>query len=187
MPNEKTEQEIHQLLSGGDRINIEQVCWLIYNEYSGRIFAFIKSFVKNDTDAQDVAQNTWLKVFGNIGKFRGQASLYTWIYRIAYNECINWKSSRDFEKYVELDTSYSTQSTDMALTPDFEKALQWLDEAISTLPHRQKAVFLLRYYDELPYEKISEITGISEGALKASFHHAAVKVEKYLLKKLNEK
>lgn len=179
-------QKIEYLLSTQSRKDFEKACRLIYEAYAERILMFVQSFLKNSTDAQDVVQNVWVKVFGNLRKFKGNSALYTWIYRIAYNECINWKKSRDFEKFAEYDSQEILKTSFHEEEIDFSKATEWFDEAVATLPPRQRAVFLMRYYDELAYDKISEITGISEGSLKASFHHAMVKVEKYLISKLNE-
>lgn len=186
MSGDEPEKHILSLLESGSERDFERACGLIYNEFSARIYTFVSTFLKNKTDAQDVVQNTWSKVFGNINRFKGQSSLYTWIYRIAYNECINWIKSRDYERYVEAELHHTSNSTSIPDLIDYEKVVLWFDEAVSTLPPRQRAVFLMRYFDEMPYEKISNITGISEGSLKASFHHAAAKIEKYLVEKLNE-
>lgn len=182
---EEFEKQIIALLNSRERKDYERACRLIYKKYSTRIFVFVSSFLKNDTDAQDVVQNTWSKVFSNLDKFKFQSSIYTWIYRIAYNECINWTKSKDFDRFVAYDMSYSEGSVSNFNTIDSEKVSLWFDEAVNSLPPKQRAVFLMRYFDEMPYNKISEITGISEGSLKASFHHAAGKIEKYLVEKLN--
>ncbi|GCD77038.1 DNA-directed RNA polymerase sigma-70 factor [Thermaurantimonas aggregans] len=186
MADKDINQKIESLLNTHSRKDFELACKLIYEAYAIRISMFVQSFLKNTTDAQDVMQNVWIKVFSNLRKFKGNSALYTWIYRIAYNECINWKKSKDFEKFAEYESSEILKTSYHEEEIDFSKATEWFDEAIATLPPRQRAVFLMRYYDELPYDKISEITGISEGSLKASFHHAMVKVEKYLIDKLNE-
>ncbi|WP_409772271.1 RNA polymerase sigma factor [Thermaurantimonas sp.] len=178
--------KIEYLLSTHSRKDFENACKLIYEAYATRITMFVRSFLKNSTDAQDVMQNVWIKVFGNLRKFKGNSTLYTWMYRIAYNECINWKKSKDFEKFAEYDSLEILKTSYHEEEIDFSKASEWFDDAVATLPPRQRAVFLMRYFDELPYDTISEITGISEGSLKASFYHAMVKVEKYLIDKLNE-
>lgn len=187
MIGEESEKQVLSLLKSGRPKDFERACEVIYNQFSQRIYVFVSAFLKNKTDAQDVLQNTWSKVFSNIDRFKGQSSLYTWIYRIAYNECINWIKSRDYGRFTEADLKDTYHTTTTSTNSiDFEKAARWFDEAVDILPPRQRAVFIMRYFDEMPYEKISRITGLSEGSLKASFHHAAAKIEKYVIQKLNE-
>lgn len=184
--SDTVENKVRDYLNGKSQQSVESIYRLVYETYSGRLYSFIATILKNKEDAHDVAQNVWEKIFRHFRSFKGNSSLYTWMYRIAYHECINWKKSRDYEIFVSYDTRNASQEGIVPSEIKAETALKWLDEAIQTLPPRQKAVFTLRYFEELSYEKISEITGITEGALKASFHHAMGKVENYLIKKLNE-
>lgn len=180
------EKEVRDYLNGKSRHSAESIYRLVYKTYASRLYSFIASILKNREDAEDVAQNVWIKVFRNLKSFKGESTLYTWIYRIGYNECMNWKNSREYKKYTPIESTNIFEGWDDPTKIDAETAFQWLNDAIQTLPPRQKAVFTLRYFEELSYEKISEITGITEGALKASYHHALEKVENYLLKKLND-
>ena len=140
--------------------------------------------VVSHEDANDVLQNMLIKVWRNIDKFEGKSKLFTWLYRIATNESLTFIKKRKKHRATALQTDEMDLSAQLKADPYFDgDAIQLkLQEAIAILPARQKAVFLLRYYDELKYDEISEILDASVGALKASYHHAVKKVEKYLKK-----
>lgn len=158
--------------------------------YQRMLYYHIRRMVGSHDDADDVLQNTFIKVWRNIGGFRGDSSLKTWLYRIATNEAITFINSRNRRAADDIDTLISTedgtvshQEHALASTSgatDSEAIQQVLEKAIATLPDKQRAVFTLRYYDEMPYEEMSEVFGTSVGALKASYHHAVKKVETYL-------
>ncbi len=151
-------------------------------KYQERLYWHIRKIVLNHDDADDVLQNTFLKVWRNIGQFREESSLFTWLYRIATNESLTFIHSRKRHSLVPLHEVSDYLKTRMVADEyydgsDIQKKLQ---EAILTLPEKQRIVFNLRYFEEMPYQEMSEILETSVGALKASFHHAARKVEEFI-------
>ncbi|EIM78860.1 ECF subfamily RNA polymerase sigma-24 subunit [Nitritalea halalkaliphila LW7] len=130
-------------------------------------------------DADDVLQETFLKAWRNIGRFEGQSSLYTWLYRIAVNESLNFLEKKKRRLLFFSSNHEEEMARYVQHAPEFDgdEVERRLQRALLTLPDKQRLVFQLRYYDELSYEAISEITGTSVGSLKASYHHAAKKVE----------
>ena len=135
--------------------------------------------VLDHDDANDLLQNTFLKAWMNIDYFRGEAKLSTWLYKIAINECITFLNRQRVQNNVSID------DTDVFLLErlkgdeyfDGDAAQMKLQKAILTLPEKQRAVFNMKYFDDMKYEDMSEIFGTSVGALKASYHHAVKKVE----------
>jgi RNA polymerase sigma-70 factor (ECF subfamily) len=150
--------------------------------YSEKLYWHIRKMVLNHEDANDLLQNTFIKAWTNINYFRGEAKLSTWLYKIAINECISFLNVQRQKNNISID------NTDVFLAEklegdeyfDGDEAQLKLQQAILTLPEKQRLVFNMRYYDEMSYEKISDIVGTSVGALKASYHHAAKKVERFL-------
>ena len=133
-------------------------------------------------DADDLTQEVFIKIHKAIGNFREDSQLFTWIYRIATNECLtflNKKRRRFFLPLqdVENELSLKIDSSSETGGDEIQKKLQ---KAILTLPDKQRLVFNMKYFDDLPYEAIAEITGTSVGALKASYHHAVKKIEDFL-------
>lgn len=151
--------------------------------YQKMLYWHIRRLVVVHEDADDVLQNTFIKAWQAIEKFKGESKIYTWLYRIATNESITHlekEKRKNPSKPGTIEISLSDKI--MADTYFDAKKIEWkLQLAIQTLPEQQRAVFNLRYFDELPYREMSEVLQVSEGALKASFHHAAKKVEDYLL------
>lgn len=157
----------------------------LMDKYSARLYARIRYMVTRHEDADDVLQEVLLRVWRGIDHFRGEAKLYTWMYRIAYFEALSFlKEKRRRQEHITLlDDDNDYWAEQIAADPYFdgdELELK-LRAAIDTLPPKQQQVFLLRHYEELPYSEISELTGTSEGALKASFHHAVNKIKRALL------
>ena len=153
---------------------------LLMAKYREQLYRHIRRMVVDHDDADDVLQNTFVKVFRNINRFEGKSKLYTWLYRIATNEAITFLNSRNKKDTDTLDDPEQNYAAVRL------KADEWFDgdeiqikllKAITTLPEKQKIVFNLRYYDELPYEEMSKILNTSVGALKASYHHAVKKIE----------
>ena len=149
-------------------------------KYQKRLYWQIRRMVLSHDDADDVLQNTFMKVIRHIEGFKEQSSLYTWIYRIASNEAINFLHSRQRQTKEATLGLVSAASVDQHDNHSPEAMLDLLARAIDTLPEKQKLVFNLRYYDEMPYHQIAEITETSEGALKASYHLAVRKIEDFL-------
>lgn len=133
-------------------------------------------------DANDVLQNMFIKVWKNLDNFREDSQLYTWLYRIATNESLTFIEQQK-RNSISLSDDENSYSNKLQADKDFDgNKLEWkLQLAIQQLPEKQKAVFNLRYFDEMPYEEMSRVLETSEGALKASYHHAVKKIEEFIL------
>ena len=161
-----------------DKSNLEKGFRQLMAKYQERLYWHIRRMVKTHEDTDDILQNTFVKVYRNLDKYRSDAKLYTWLYRIATNESLNHFRKIERNKSVSLDDEgsniYSLKSDNYF---DGNLAQIKLASAIDTLPEKQKVVFNLRYYDEMPYKDMSEVLSTSVGALKASYHHAVKKIE----------
>ncbi len=155
---------------------------LIVEKYSQQLYYHIRRMVISHDDANDLVQDTFVKAFTNLDKFRYDSAVYTWLYRIATNTCLNFldkkKRQYTFSALNFEDNLINTLETDEYF--DGNEIQMKLQKAILTLPPKQRLVFNMKYYDELKYNEISEILKISVGSLKASYHHAVTKIEKYL-------
>jgi len=166
----------------------ERAYTAIVKKYQEKLYWHIRRIVVDHDDANDVLQNLFIKVWNGLENFREDSQLYTWLYRIGTNESLSFLEQRkrksanyslsDMDGYLEnkikADTNFDPQK------------LEWkLQLAIQQLPEKQRVVFTLRYYDEMPYEQMSQVLSTSEGALKASYHHAAKKIEAYILKEVS--
>lgn len=156
----------------------------VVSHYQERIYWQIRKLVLSHDDANDLLQNTFLKAWTNIDNFRGEAKLSTWLYKIALNECITFLNKQKALNNISIDEADTFLLERLKGDEYFDgDAVQMkLQEAILTLPEKQRAVFTMKYYDDIKYEEMSEIFGTSVGALKASYHHASKKVEEYLTK-----
>ena len=134
-------------------------------------------------DANDILQNMFIKVWNSLGNFREDSQLYTWLYRIATNESLTYIEQQKRRSSVSLSDVEDGLSNKIKADQHFDpNKLEWkLQLAIQKLPEKQRIVFNLRYYDEMPYEEMSRVLETSEGALKASYHHAAKKIEDYMV------
>ena len=154
----------------------------LVRKYQQRVYWHVRKLVVDHADADDLTQDVFVKVWKHLGNFRQDAQLFTWIYRIATNECLGFlrsKRRRFFLPLHDVEAELAAKlEADPALAGD-EIELK-LQKAILRLPDKQRLVFHLRYYDEMPYEQMAQVTGTSVGALKASYHHAARKVEEYV-------
>lgn len=176
------EEKVVQLLSDPQTIR-EGFEWIV-KKYSEQLYWQIRRMVLVHEDADDVLQNTFIKAWNYIDSFRGEAKLSTWLYRIAYNESITFlNASKNQIGKVNYDDSENFLIERLESDPYFsgDKIQVHLQEAILLLPEKQKEVFRLRYFEEMPYEEISELTGTSVGGLKASYHHAVKKIEEYFM------
>lgn len=155
---------------------------LIVRKYQERIYWHIRKIVVNHDDADDVVQNTFLKVWGGLRNFREDSQLYTWLYRIATNEALTFLKRKKTKYFLPIIDVEQQLSNTIESDPYFDgNELQAkLQKAIVRLPEKQRLVFNMKYFDEMKYEDMSEIFGTSVGALKASFHHAVKKIEKFL-------
>lgn len=136
-------------------------------------------------EADDVLQNTFIKVYKGIAQFEGKSKLYTWLYRIATNEAITHLQSKARQATASLDDAANLLASRLSADEwfDSDEVLQKLQVAIGQLPEKQRLVFNLRYYEEMPYEEMATMLGTSTGALKASFHHAVKKIESVFTEK----
>lgn len=150
--------------------------------YQERLYWQIRNILKNHEDSDDVLQNTFIKIFRNIEKFKGESQLFSWMYRIATNEAITFLNNRAKKQKI------SSEELQQQIIENLENDVYFegdeiqlkLQKAIATLPEKQQQVFNMKYFQELKYKEISEILGTSEGALKASYHHATKKIEEFL-------
>jgi RNA polymerase sigma factor (sigma-70 family) len=155
----------------------------LVDKYQEKLYWHIRRMVLSHDDADDVLQNTFIKVYRNIDQFEQKSSLYTWLYRIATNECLTFLQKNKKHRYDQIEEKDEHPAiTNLKADPYFEgNEIQLLvQEAICQLPDKQKQVFLLRYQDEMSYKDMSEVLETSEGALKASYHHAVKKIEEFL-------
>lgn len=154
----------------------------IIRKYQERLYWHIRRLVVDHEDANDVLQNVFIKVWKNLEGFREDAQLYTWLYKIATNECLSFLEQQKRKAAVSLSDIESGLSNKLKADTQFDaNKLEWkLQKAILSLPEKQRVVFNLRYYDEMPYEEMSRVLDTSEGALKASYHHAVKKIEEYI-------
>lgn len=156
----------------------------LVSKYQERLYWHIRKIVLNHDDSDDVLQNTFIKVWKNMDGFREESSLFTWLYRIAINESltfVNTQKKRQAIPFHEVSEYLKNrlEADEYFEGNDIQKKLQL---AILSLPEKQRLVFNMRYFEEMPYQQMSEILNTSVGALKASFHHAAKKVEEFITK-----
>ncbi len=150
--------------------------------YKKPLYNHIRNIVLNHDDADDVLQNTFIKVFKNLKNFKGESKLYSWMYRIATNEAISHINS-NAKKHNKNLTEWNEKAVDKLASDiyfDGDEIQLKLQKAIAKLPYKQQLVFKMKYFEELKYEEISEILNTSVGALKASYHLAVKKIEEYL-------
>ena len=176
--------------SSGEDIEIIQVLKsdinkgfrIIVDKYSTKLYWHIRRLVILHEDADDVLQNTFMKAWKNIQEFRSESTLYTWLYAIATNESLAVLNKRKKNSTVSLDDtdSFFANSLEGSTWFDGDETQIILQNAILQLPDKQRIVFNLKYFDEMTYEDMSKVLNTSEGALKASYHHAVKKIEKYI-------
>lgn len=155
---------------------------ILISEYKERLYWHIRKIVLIHDDADDVLQNTFIKVFKNIDSFKGDSKLFSWMYRIATNEAITYINKKAKSKNVDIN-DYQQQLTSN-LNGDYwfngDEIQIILQKAIATLPQQQQLIFNMKYFDSMKYSQISEILNLSIGGLKASYHHAVKKIEMYI-------
>jgi len=162
-----------------DPLRREEGFNLTVQKYSKRLYWTIRRMVVSHDDADDVMQETFIKFWTTLDSFKGNSSIYTWLYRIAINSAINFLKARNRYQAVDVSSSeYFRKLTSDDSLYDGNEIEDALQAAIAKLPTKQQTVFMLRYYDEMSYADMSAVLGTSEGALKASYHIAAEKIEK---------
>lgn len=160
----------------------EKAFTAIIKKYQEKLYWHVRRLVVDHDDANDVLQNVFIKVWKGLENFREDSQLYTWLYRIATNEGLTFLEQQKRRSTVSLEDDDGGLSNKVRSDADFDaNKLEWrLQMAIQQLPEKQRVVFNLRYYDEMPYQEMSRILDTSEGALKASYHHAAKKIEEFI-------
>lgn len=156
---------------------------LLLTKYQQKIYWHIRRLVLDHDDTDDLVQDVFIKVWKNLEKFRSDSQLYTWLYRIATNESITFLNKKKQRNNTPLDEVSGELAETLVAASYFngDKIQMKLQKALLTLPEKQRLIFNMKYFDELKYEEISEITGTSVGALKASFHIAVKKIEVLML------
>ena len=151
--------------------------------YQERIYWVARRFVQDHDNADDVVQDVFCRAYEGLGKFRGESGIYTWLYRITVNLALNAVRRQRVREFFRIDEILDVKDEE-GLRPDehLEKNEQkeLIEQAVAQLPEKQKAVFILRYYDEMPYEEISKIMKTTVGGLKANYFHAVKKVGAYI-------
>jgi RNA polymerase sigma factor (sigma-70 family) len=155
---------------------------LIVRQYQQRLYTFVRRMVTDPDETQDVLQNVFIKAWNGLDRFREDAQLFSWLYRIAHNESISHLKRMRRGLFVSEDTVIERLTTTLDSSEHFNgDAIQRrLQRAVMTLPTKQRAVFTMKYFEEMKYEEMSRITGTSVGALKASYHIAVKKIEEQL-------
>lgn len=175
------DEEILALLRGGDR---EGAFTEMVRSYGERLYWHIRGFACSHEDADDILQDVFMKIWNALPGFRGEARLFTWVYRIATNEVLNTIRRRKFRDLFSR-ISDERQAVDrLEADPYFngDEIQRKLLTAVGRLPEKQRLVFVMRYFEEMEYKDISEILKTSVGSLKASYHHACVKIKDELSK-----
>lgn len=160
----------------------ERAYTALIRKYQEKLYWHIRRMVVDHDDANDVLQNVFIRVWKGLENFREDSQLYTWLYRIATNESLSFLEQQKRKAAIPLGDVEAGLSNKVRADQHFDaNKLEWkLQLAIQQLPEKQRIVFGLRYYDEMPYEEMSRVLETSEGALKASYHHAVKKIEEYI-------
>ena len=180
--NGYNEKEIIALLQ--DPLRQREAFEQIVKEYSEQLYWQIRRMVFSHEDANDLLQNTFVKAWLNIDYFRGDAKMSTWLYRIAFNECLTFLNKQRANNQISIDEINAEMigKLESDLYFDGDATQKAFLKAIQSLPEKQRIVFNLKYFKEMKYEEISEILGTSIGGLKASYHHAVKKIEAFIEK-----
>lgn len=163
----------------------EQAFRAIVESYSERLYWHVRSLTGSHEDTDDLLQEIFIKIWAALPSFRGESRLFTWLYRIATNESLNWLQRQRVRAALRFESFGAASEMKIDNDPYFDgdKAERLLSKAVAKLPPKQKAVFNMRYYDEMSYEDIAEILGSSVSSLKASYHFAQEKIRKELSEK----
>lgn len=154
----------------------------IIKKYQEKLYWHIRRMVIDHADADDILQNVFIKVWKGLENFREDSQLYTWLYRVATNETLSFLEKQKRNATMSLSDMEDSWENKIKADSHFDSTqLEWkLQLAIKQLPEKQRLVFNLRYFDAMPYEEMSKVLDTSEGSLKASYHHAAKKIESIL-------
>ena len=174
-------QLISQLQKGPEK---EKAFRILIQRYQERLYWHIRKIVLTHEDANDIIQDCFIKIYKNIHSFRGDSSLYSWMYRMGTNESLNFLKRQAKERKVSYEEFLHDRAESLQedILYDGDRIQLLLQKAIAKLPDKQRLVFNMRYFEELKYSEISEILEVSEGSLKASYHHAVAKIKDYFQK-----
>lgn len=155
---------------------------MIVRKYQERLYWHVRKIILNHEDTDDILQNAFIKIWKGLDNFREDSHLYTWLYKIATNEALNFLKSKKRKFFLPFSDYGYPGEKEPESDPYFngDELQMKLQKAIVTLPEKQRLVFNMKYFDEMKYEDISKILDTSVGSLKASYHHAVKKIEKYL-------
>ena len=155
---------------------------LLVQKYQERIYWHIRKMVIDHDDADDITQDVFIKVYKNISKFREEAQLFTWIYRIATNECLTFLNRKKRRFFLPIGDVAGELTAKLDSSPHIggDEIEMKLQKALLQLPDKQRLVFNMKYFDDMKYDEIAKITSTSVGALKASYHIAVKKIEEYI-------
>ena len=165
-----------------DPLTQEQAFRKLMSLYKERLYWHIRKIVISHDDADDVLQNTFIKIYRNINTFKAESKLFSWMYRIATNESITFINKRAKQHHVDVSELQYKMAENLEADIYFdgnEMQLQ-LQKAVATLPQKQQLVFNMKYFDDMKYKDMAEVLETSVGALKASYHHAVKKIESFL-------
>ncbi|MBM4168413.1 MAG: sigma-70 family RNA polymerase sigma factor [Ignavibacteria bacterium] len=177
----KSDSELVDLFRNGD----ETAFNTIVLRYQEKIYWVVRRFISDHDDADDIVQEVFVKAYEGLRTFRGDAQLYTWLYRIAVNASLNHIRLKRVKEFFRFEETIAPETIEHE-TPDHivqsNEQREIIEQAVALLPEKQKAVFILRHYDQLAYEEIATILKTSVGGLKANYFHAVRKVERYVKK-----
>jgi len=176
---DRSDLELVRLFQNGDESAFNQLVL----RYQERIYWVARRFVSDHEAADDITQDVFVKAYESLRNFRAESSLYTWLYRIAVNIALNALRRQKVKEFFRIDELFeaedtSTQAPDEAVERQEDRAL--IEQAIARLPKKQHSVFVLRFYEEMPYEEIAKILKTSVGGLKANYFHAVRKIQEYV-------
>ncbi|AMM52546.1 RNA polymerase sigma factor [Rufibacter sp. DG15C] len=175
--------EDHEILSKFQNPDSRNLAFnQLVRKYQQKVYWHIRKMVVDHDDADDLTQEVFVKIWTKLETFRQDAQLYTWIYRIATNECLNFLNAKKKRFFLPIHdvAAELAEKLDNSDTLSGDEIQLKLQKALVRLPDKQRLVFNMKYFDELKYEEISEILGTSVGALKASYHIAVKKIEEFL-------
>lgn len=183
MPDLQDQSEDHMLVAAFRDEKLREASYTkLVRKYQERLYWHIRRMVIEHEDTNDILQNVFIKVWRSLADFREESNLYTWLYRIGTNEALTWIEQQKKRTSISISDNSDVFAERLKAQKDFDpNRIEWkLQQAIQNLPEKQRIVFNLRYYDEMPYEEMAGVLGTSVGALKASYHHAVKKVEAFL-------
>jgi len=175
----KSDSELVELFLHGD----ETAFNAIVLRYQEKIYWVVRRLVNSHDDADDVVQEVFVKAYEGLRSFRGDAQIYTWLYRIAVNASLNYVRLRRVKEFFRFEETIAPETIEHQTPEDIVESNEQreiIEQAVASLPEKQKAVFILRYYEQLTYEEIANILKTSVGGLKANYFHAVRKIERYV-------